>query len=1432
MADIKALTGDETLTGSTGNDNYIVDVDVDTGIKTLLDGGGVDTLDFSDSSATVSVDLTQSGSQNIATGVNLILGSSAIENLTGGKGNDILTGNTAANTIDGGVGADLMSGLAGDDTYIVDNVGDIVSEAVNGSDASGTDTVKSSVSYTLSSFVENIILTGGDNINATGNDLANNLTGNGGNNTLDGGTGTDTMAGGAGNDTYIVDNTGDMVTESADSGMDTMISSVTYSLTTSVENLILSGTLDINGTGNSLANRITGNAGANTLDGGAGIDIMTGGAGDDVYIVDDNSDRIIERINEGTDTVKSSATNYVLSDHIEKLELLGTTENINGTGNASANTITGNSGNNTLDGKTGADTLIGGAGNDTYIVDHTSDVVTEAASEGTDTVLSSVTYTLSNDVENLTLVGNASVHATGNSLNNTIKGNNGANTLNGGAGVDTMEGGIGNDTYIVDNTGDVVTETEKGGTVDTVLASVSYTLGNFIENLNLTGTDNINATGNSLRNFINGNSGNNTIDAGAGADVMKGGAGNDTYIVDNIGDSVSETAAGDGTDTVISSVNHTLGNFIENLELAPSFTFALEAGSGADAGKVFLKQNNVKLAGDEGTPIVLKTNTNLTLADGKAVTLNQGSKISFRNGAVSAIGSVVISRINSSDFGSITLAKNINATGNSLNNVLTGNSSDNILDGKSGADTMAGGAGDDTYIVDNTGDVVTEAASAGTDTIKSSVTYVLSGGAADVENLTLTGTDSINATGNSLVNIIIGNNGNNTIDGGAGADSMAGGRGNDTYIVDNTGDVVTELFNSGTDTIQSSVTYALSGSAANVENLTLTGTDNLNATGNNLANTITGNSGNNTIDGGAGKDTMAGDAGDDTYYVDDSGDVITEGSGAGTDQVFSTAANYTLSDNIEKLTLVGGTTDALRLQDRKLNGTGYTGANTIIGNAADNIIDGGGGADSMAGGYGNDTYVVDNTGDVIVEVDDSASFTVGTKTYTLRGGVDTVRAAVSYTLTDRLENMTLIGTDNINATGNSLKNVLIGNTANNTLDGVTGEDVMIGSKGDDTYIVNSTGDVVTELTNEGTDTVRSSITYTLGNNVENLTLTGSASLNGTGNNLANTIEGNSGNNTLDGKGGGDTMKGGAGDDTYIVDNTGDVIQENGSEGTDLVRSSVTYTLAANVENLILTGKNSVDATGNSLDNIITGNAANNTLSGGAAGNDKLSGAGGNDTYLIDGDTDTGVKTIEELSGGGTDTIDFSSTDNTVNVTLNLASTSSQAIGSGGLSLILPITSIENVTGGAGNDTLTGNALANRLIGGAGADTLNGGAGADRLTGGDGNDNFVFGSSGVTQLSQMGVDTITDFSSGDKIQLSLAAFGALTATGVLDATKFATVNSDAAAAGEAALIVYNTVNGNLFYNADGVTGGFGTNGGRFAILTGAPTLAASSIEVIS
>jgi Ca2+-binding RTX toxin-like protein len=890
--------------------------------------------------------------------------------------------------------------------------------------------------------------------------------------------------------------------------VDTLVATTTTTLSSAVENLTLLGAANINGTGNNFNNILTGNAGRNLLDGlfgndtligGVGADTLLGGSDNDTYIID-ALDVVTENSNSGTDTVQVGF-NYTLGSNIENLTLIGAVA-VTGTGNELDNFLTGNNlannliggaGNDTLAGGIGIDTLNGGVGNDTYVFDGT-DAIVELATGGIDTVEVGFSYALTNlNLENVTLTGTGSINATGNIRNNTLIGNSNSNVLVGGAGndildgnggIDRLIGGAGDDTYIVDNRGDAVDfvgEATSGGT-DTVQSTFSYILGTNVERLVLVGRDNIEGVGNTLANTIIGNDGNNVLDGLTGADALVGGNGNDTYIVENAGDIVTESSGG-GTDTVESSINYTL---IENVE-------------------------------------------NLTLTGNVAVA-----------GTGNILNNVIV--------------------GNNLRNVLSGDLGSDTLDGGVGIDTLKGGVGSDKYIVDNVADVVQELEPTSTfgndiDLVEASVSFILT---SFVENLTLTGNNNINGTGNSSNNVIIGNNGNNvltgntgddTLDGGLGRDTLIGGAGNDIYTVDNFRDVVTEVLNEGIDLVRSSVNYFL---GANQENLELTSFGTQNGTGNALNNFILGNGGFNILDGGVGNDTLDGGGdndliigglgndelngntggidtligglGNDTYLVGLPEDVIIEEAGQGIETVLSAATTYTISANIENLTLAFGDID----------GTGNALNNQILGSSGRNVINGGLGNDLMTGGMGYDTYIVDSIGDRVIE--DAPLFP------TSPPEIDTVFSSINYALTPNVENLILTGIAPIVGTGNALNNIVVGNSGNNvlnglvgndTLNGGVGRDTLVGGAGGDTYIVDNIGDIVTEAVGAGTDTAQSSISYTLALNVDNLVLLGTADLIGTGNILDNVITGNSGNNALRGGTGDDVLIGGAGNDILI-----------------------------------------------------------------------------------------------------------------------------------------------------------------------------------------------------------------------------------------------------------------------------------------------------------
>ncbi|MCF2147238.1 putative Ig domain-containing protein [Desmonostoc muscorum LEGE 12446] len=549
------------------------------------------------------------------------------------------------------------------------------------------------------------------------------------------------------------------------------------------------------------------------------------------------------------------------------------------------------------------------------------------------------------------------------------------------------------------------------------------------------------------------------------------------------------------------------------------------------------------------------------------------------------------------------------------------------------------------------------------------------------------GNDTLKGLGNN--DTLDGGDGNDSLDGGAGDDSLIGGKGNDIYTVDSIGDTIIESANAGTDLVKSSVGWVL---GANLENLTLIGIEAIDGTGNSLNNILTGNTaanilngvdgndsliggdgndtllggaGNDTLDGGLGSDSLNGGVGNDTYIVDNPNDAIAEGLNAGTDLVKS-SVNWVLADNLENLTLTGSTA---------INGTGNKENNILTGNTAANTLNGVDGNDSLIGGSGNDTLIGGSGNDTLDGGvgNDSLDGGAGNDIYTvdslndtitegLDAGTDLVKSAVSWVLTDNLENLTLTGSKVINGTGNSLNNIITGNSAANILNGVDGNDSLIGGSGNDTLF------------------------------------------------------GGAGDDDLDGGAGIDSLDGGVGNDTYTVNSVSDAIAEDLDAGADLVKSSITWVLGNNLENLTLTGSTAINGTGNSLNNILVGNTGANILNG-VDGNDRLFANSGNDT----------------LDGGTLD------------------------------------------------------------------DVLSGGIGRDVLTGGTGRDSF-----NLADTRTGGYDTITDFTVGDDtISISKAEFGlSQSQDTILDSSLFR-LGTSATTSGDR--FIYNQTTGNLFFDKDGVGG---------------------------
>jgi Ca2+-binding RTX toxin-like protein len=623
------------------------------------------------------------------------------------------------------------------------------------------------------------------------------------------------------------------------------------------------------------------------------------------------------------------------------------------------------------------------------------------------------------------------------------------------------------------------------------------------------------------------------------------------------------------------------------------------------------------------------------------------------------------------------------------NDSLHGNGGDDVLDGGTGHDFMNGGMGNDTYYVDDAGDVAVDdadvydaegnPANAGYDRVYASVSHTLGFG---IEELRLVeGSAATNGTGNSLDNTIHGNSNDNELrsgggrdwlygngdndtlrgeagddflyggshgdslfggtendllDGGTGGDKMRGEAGNDKYYVDNTLDEVIETANQGYDTVISSISHAL---WVNVEELRLLDSGGaINGTGNALGNDIYGNDSSNTLDGGGGNDDLVGNGGDDTYWIDSAGDRVFESAGEGADTVYVQGlVNYTLGANVENLVLWTG-----------INGTGNGLANRISGNVLDNVIDGGLGNDTLNGGQGSDTASF-------------ASWDALTQGQFESIRIDLVQGTAQRTLpmfnNILIESDTLTGFEHVR--GSNLTETIVGDSRDNKLEGRGGNDLLQGNQGNDQLDGGDGRDTASYESNLGSVAVSLSWNGGPGFTWEFFTTpsgqTGILSTdtlvsieNVRGSAFADSIYGNEGDNVIDGRGSADQMFGLTGNDTYFVDNANDAVVEGTGLGTlDVVRASVSYTLAAGTEVEVLettnqAGTASINLTGNEFGNTINGNNGANVIDGGH-GNDTLFGGGNADIFVFDHIVNGSQQDVVLDFQAGIDHIDLSDT---------------------------------------------------------------------------------------------------------------------------------------------------------------------------------------------
>lgn len=1138
------------------------------------------------------------------------------------------------------------------------------------------------------------------------------------------------------------------------------------------------------------------------IDGGDGDDIVSAGDGDDVVEGGAGSDILLSGT--GEDWLYGG---YALDDPDAPATGLRGDYLAGYVGN---NYLIGSTGNDVITGGSGDDLLVGGAGNDNLWGDNQATLV-----ERSWDLQRSVTTGPNGNSYN-TQFSNIQFETPAAPGNDTLLGGAGDDWIHGEDGHDYLDGGDGADLLVGDAGDDVLI----GGDGDDVLIA-----DNSMSNLAIERHGN---------DYLDGGAGNDSMQGGGFSDVLLGGAGNDRLD----GDSSSYPAAAQGDD-------HLDGGDGDDQLLGWGGNDTLLGGAGNDI--LQSGEGDDEADGGEGADILFGEAGNDTLLGGAGADQLQGGD-----------GNDVLNGGTDDDhlFGEAGTDALIGGDGNDWlqagdgDDALDGGAGNDVLLGEAGADRLSGGAGAD-EIQGNDGDDVLDGGADADMLFGQAGNDSLSGG---------DGADQLQ--GGEGDDALVGGAGNDLLFGQEGADSLTGGAGDDQLTAGDGNDTLDG--GEGRDILQGEAgNDALSGGGGDDElqggdgNDALDGgADNDRLFGQNGADTLSGGGGNDRLFGGDGNDVLDGGVGDDVLSGESGADTLTGGSG--NDQMSGGDGDDTLDggDGVDLLwgsagndILTGGLgNDELR---------GELGDDTVSGGDGDDRLQGGAGTDTLIGGNGADRYYV-TWGDGEDTIVDSGIYTAGSgnqlyftgaiKVSDLRLGIGSLAIYIgdqgdvihiegfdpenpyanpvieTFVFEDGTTlgwnefidtiGLTMEGTPEDDVlTGTAAVDNIFGLAGNDRLDGGAGADRLHGQEGDDVYVLGA-GDTVYELANQGHDTIEAAFSVTLADQVEDLTLLGTAALNGTGNGLNNTLRGTSGSNVLDGGAGADTMIGYAGNDTYRVNQAEDVVVEAENAGTDIVIVGAgSYTLAANVENLRLEGSATLGI-GNALNNVMTsavsgpaelrgeagndeliGSANNDSLYGGdgtdtltgnagldvldgGAGADSLRGGTGNDTYYVDN-----LDTITELTNAGTDTVvagfnyvlatnlenlrlvgpaAFNGTGNSANNQLFGNELDNQLYGLGG---------VDRLEGGAGDDYLDGGQGADVILGGAGNDRLvDRDTGSDQMFGGAGDDTYlVDGGTTVTEAEGEGVDTVETISSfyglSDNVEnLIMLASGANYASG--------------------------------------------------------------------
>ncbi|MEQ1844785.1 MAG: calcium-binding protein, partial [Nitrospira sp.] len=1180
--------------------------------------------------------------------------------LDGGAGDDWLFGFLGDDVLEGGTEDDLLYGdtlPAGSPSFYYEWPGLITPvAAVPFTSLTGGDDFLNGgagADYLQGDAGDDILLGGADNDELVGDDLqvgvvqegADWLEGEGGNDTLVGGGGEDALFGGDGNDVLVGDYANNAVlgfddTLDGGAGADELRGG-------GGSDLLLGGTE---------ADRLFGEVGDDVLDGGQGADELQGADGDDLLDGGTENDRLFGQAGAddlaggtGDDLLVGGDGNDFLDGEVgvDWLEggvgqdlLVGGSGNDTLLGEADDDQLFGDEGDDVLDGGAGEDLLVGGAGVDVLQGGAGADTYVFNLGDGVDTIIDTagegnkLVFGTGVSQEAITLgIGSLLVRVGSNGDAIHIQGFNPADPTQ-SAGIDLFEFADGTTlthAQLVERGFDLIGTAaddflDGGETYQKVfgLAGNDVLLGGTGNNVLDGGAGNDSLNSGEGQDTLLGGIGNDVLDGGAGADVLDGGSGNDR-MAGGVGSDIYRFSIGNGFDQIVDQAETGAVNQVVFGSGISSVGLRYRIGSGLELP-----------VGNLGEGLSLDYPNFFDIYNSRAV-----DQFQFADGTTLTHAQLV--------------DRGIDVPGTEFDDSLTGTNAKDLFVGGLGNDQLIGDAGDDEYLF---------AAGDGIDTIQDLAATgegneVVFGPGIASADLTLGWQAPPFGFGANKLLIRVGTGGDAVLMESFNRSNVLGPHGVDRYrFADGTLLSYDQLIARGFD---------FTGTAGND---VLAGTnvvDRLNGLAGN--DVLQGGDGDDVLDGGTGNDTLHGGRGDDTYLF---------GRGSGQDRLID----------------LGGTQDTIQF------------------------------ATDVAPG---DVQVTKTGNDVVLTISDTGDSLTLLQFLTASVlQIDAVRFADgtvwdAATLTD-LARRPIVGTADVDTlvgtVGDDILQGLAGDdqlsglAGRDLLDGGTGVDTLIGGAGDDTYLVDVAGDVVTELANEGLDTVRSAATYQLSAYVENLTLTGSSSINGTGNDLDNVLTGNSAANVL---------TGGLGNDSYAI-GTGDVVVEQLGEGIDTVETGQTYTLGTNLENLTLTGSSPIDGTGNDLDNVLVGNSAVNVLTGGK----------GNDTYVVSaGDL------VVELPGEGIDTVETTRSyrlgTNVENLTL-LETAAPRQHGVVGASFPEDETSIYGGTNagsqsGIGNDldnVLLGNNQTNVLEGGLGNDTLSGNGGVDILRGGAGQDTYLFG----------------------------------------------------------------------------------------------------------